>query len=49
MKNAIEIVREMIKELEDKCEEYSLESNYSETRDKIDVLDEVIKKLEGGK
>jgi hypothetical protein len=45
MKNAIEIVREMIKELEDKCEEYSLESNYTETRDKIDVLDKVIKRL----
>jgi hypothetical protein len=49
MKDVIEIIKEMIEELRDQCEEYELESNYSEMQDKIDTLYEVIKRLEGGK
>ena len=47
MEKAIEVVKGMIFKLADQCEEYSLESNYTETMDKIEVLEDVIKKLGG--
>ena len=46
MENAIEIVEKMIKELLEQCDrKYYIDSNYTETHDKIAVLDDVIKKL----